>query len=469
MTQTWVDNPADNPADEPATAGDALPLFSLSKDAPHRTDPRAVDSYYADRRLRLRNIVLIGSATIGWNVALQIVTPLIAVRLLDLGVRENVQGTISSINLWAVSFLVMLFGWMSDHTISRLGRRKPYLFVAAPFIIAAISLFPFAAASRAVSLALTLQVVYLLFMDLKNSTFALVLIDCVPGAMLARAMAVVSVVSGLTSFVANRYAAELIHYGDKAPMLLAAGAMALTTAAAAFVREPPVLHPRTAPFRPWSTFRTAAAHDRRLFVLMAGIALLFAFPSVCTQWLWFWSKETLGLSRQDIFQAVSWAGLANVVLSYPIGWVVDRFGGLRVVALFQALCVACFAGTLRVDSKLGRMLLVVAQTVAFPLYWSADILVYKSSPPQSVGAITSTNSCIRNAFLGCLSLLTGWTIYWSGHDYRVGFAIGLALTTVGCALCVFHQFYLTDARTPRASDPRGDPSPALAVPAVAPR
>ena len=439
MTTTWIDNPTD----EPSPTFDALPFYSLSSRLPHRTDDLALERYYSDRRLMRRNIITIGISTIGWSVALQIVSPLIAVRLLDLGVQENIQGTISSINLWAVSFLVMLFGWMSDHTISRFGRRKPYLFIAAPFIIAAISIFPFFATRQYVPLLLMLQVIYLLFMDLKNSTFALVMIDCVPGAVLARAMAVISVVAGAVSFLSNRYAARLLTFGDKAPLLLAAAVMTLTTLVAASVREPPVLSPRKGPFRPWSTFRVSAAYDKRIFILMAGIALLFAFPSVCTQWLWFWSKETLGLTRADIFQAVSWAGLANVLLSYPIGWTVDRFGGLRVVLAFQTLCILCFIAILRTHSKFDLTVLVVMQTITFPMYWSADILVFKSCPPANVGAITSTNSCLRNAFLGCLSMLTGWVIFWCHHDYRIGFALGLVLTTIGCALCCVHQLWFT--------------------------
>ena len=224
-------------------------------------------------------------------------------------------------------------------------------------------------------------------MDLKNSSFALVLIDCVPGPKLARATAVVSVSTGLVSFFANRYAASLMSYGDKAPMLLAAGVMLMTTISAAFVREPPVVHPRRGPFRPWTTFQVAAAYDKRLFVLMAGIALLYAFPSVCTQWLWFWSKETLGFTRQSTFQAVSWAGLANIALCYPIGWVVDRFGGLRVIVAFLALCVLCFAIMLHAHSKADLIFIAVLQSVTYQMYWYADLLVFKSSPSQSIGAI----------------------------------------------------------------------------------
>ena len=217
-----------------------------------------------------RNILLIGTATIGWSVALQVITPLMAVELLDLGVGENVQGTISSINLWAVAFLVMFFGWMSDHTISRHGRRKPYLFLAAPFIICVVTLFPFFSLPRYVVVLLALQGIYLLFMDLKNSTFALVMIDCVPKQVLARSLAVVTMVSGFISFLANRYAADLLKMGEKLPFFAAAMVMCVTTMVAAFVREPPVYHPRSGPFRPWSTFHVTAAFDKRLFSADGG-------------------------------------------------------------------------------------------------------------------------------------------------------------------------------------------------------
>ncbi len=288
-------------------------------------------------------------------------------------------------------------------------------------------------------LLLTLQGLYLLFMDLKNSTFALVMIDCVPGRVLARALSVVAIVTGLVSFAANRYAADLLRLGERAPFLAAAAVMGVTTVLAGLVREPPIYHPPAAPFRPWSTFRVVAAVDRRTFLLMAGIALLDAFPATCGQWLWFWAKQTLGLSRADVFLAVSWAGLANVVLSFPIGWAVDRFGGIRVVVTFMALCVGCFVGLLHVHTRAQFTLLVAAQTVAFPLYWSADIIVFKTCPRADVGAFTSTNSCLRNAFLGGLSLLTGWVIYLHGHDYRLGFAVALALTLAGGLLCCGHQ------------------------------
>jgi len=424
-----------------APAENGVPLWSLSPDSPHRTDPEALEAYYADRRLMWRNLILIGTAMIGWNLSVQLVTPLMAVRLLDLGVRENIQGSISAGNFVAISFLVMLFSWISDHTISRFGRRKPYLFIAAPFIIAAVVLFPLVAAANTVWLLLVMQVIYLLFMDLKNSTFALIQVDCMPRVILARTFAALNIVGGLVGFVVNRNAGKLIALGEWVPYAVAGGVMFITTVAASMVKEPPIYNPRKEAFKPWSTFKVAA-QDKRIFVLIVGMALMMGWMVTYNQWLWFWSKESLGLSRGAVFEAISWAGLLNVVLAYPLGWVIDRYGGLRVVVVYWILCVCCFLILLNVHDKHGLALLAMLQTISVPMYWSFDIMVYKNSPAKDIGSVSATSSCIRNAFQGLVVLVTGWTISWRGGDYRIGFAIGLACSSIGLLFFFLHHWLM---------------------------
>src|SRR5438045_3933861 len=116
---------APDPTHSPARK--EIPLFQISRAATLRTDPAELEAYYKQRKLMWRNVVIIGISNVGWGCVFQIVNPLIVMRLLDLGVRENIQGTMQSANGYAVAFLVMLFSWLSDHTISRYGRRKPYL------------------------------------------------------------------------------------------------------------------------------------------------------------------------------------------------------------------------------------------------------------------------------------------------------------------------------------------------------
>ena len=229
--------------------------------------------YYGNRRLMIRNVTLIGLCNLSWGVAFTITGPLIMLRMLDLGVRENIQATINSVNGWLVSFLVILFSWMSDHTVSRLGRRKPYLFASAPFVIAATMIFPFVDEPTLLWLIVVLYVVKILAMDLNSSTFPLLSIDCVPRHLLAQANSVFTIAGGIVGFVAMRVAGPLLAVAEWLPFVSGGMLMTLTTLTSFWIKEPPIIHPATEPFRPWCTFKVAA-RDKRIFVLMAGVGMV---------------------------------------------------------------------------------------------------------------------------------------------------------------------------------------------------
>ena len=44
-------------------------------------------------------------------------------------------------------------------------------------------------------------------------------------------------------------------------------------------------------------------------MLIIGMALMMGWMVTYDQWLWFWSKDSLGLSRGAVFDAISWAGM----------------------------------------------------------------------------------------------------------------------------------------------------------------
>ncbi|HXR48737.1 MAG TPA: MFS transporter [Candidatus Limnocylindrales bacterium] len=426
-----------------------VPLFSLSRHSPHHTDPQALEAFYADRRLMWWNVIYIGIANLGWALVFGIVGNLMRKKLLDLGVMENIQGTMNGINNLAVMFLVMLFSWMSDHTVSRVGRRKPYFFISAPFIIATVVLFPFFSVAKFVWLLLVMQVISMLFMDLKMSTFSLIMIDCVPRKLLGRTNSIFGIVSGVAGFIAMFEAGWLISLGEWVPYVLGGAVMILTTLCACLIREPPVYHPPKEPFKPWSTFKVAAL-DKRVFVLMAGVALVGAYGYSNVLWQLFWCTEKLKLTLGDIFKVLAWTQLANMALAYPIGWVIDRFGGLKVVVAFFVLNTVCFFCQLHIHDKSGLLLFVLAQTVIGPLYSAADIMVYKSAPEQDVGSITSTNAFFRNAFGGIFSIVSGLVISWAAHNYLVGFILGQIISTIGMVLFFIHAWLIRTGPPPPA-------------------
>ncbi|MEI8195007.1 MAG: hypothetical protein WCI73_03775, partial [Phycisphaerae bacterium] len=127
------------PADSGAPAKAYDPLSMQHELAPE------LQAYYDDRPLMWRNVLSFMFLTIGWNLCFTIVSPLMTLRMNSpqVGMGERMIGFVNAGNSYTVSFLVMYFSWKSDHTISRWGRRIPFLWISAPGIILSVFLFPF--------------------------------------------------------------------------------------------------------------------------------------------------------------------------------------------------------------------------------------------------------------------------------------------------------------------------------------
>ena len=163
-----------------------------------------LQSYYADRKQTWRNLTFISICNLGWGIGPSMFMPLMTLVLYDMGMHERMQGVLGMVNSWLVAYLVMYFSWSSDHTVSRIGRRKIYLMLAAPFIIVPGIVFPWLA-GYGLFTCLIVVAVKMLFSDLKASTFPLLNIDCMPRGFLARSGALLGVISGLAGFLVNRW------------------------------------------------------------------------------------------------------------------------------------------------------------------------------------------------------------------------------------------------------------------------
>src|SRR5579863_3446602 len=118
-----------------------LPAQGQSMDTTEAT-AATLAKFYADRKLMWRNVLWITFGHFGMALSMTIVEPLMSLRLKAIGVSDSGVGLLTSVNLWAVSFLVMYFSWKSDHCTSRLGRRTPFVLLSLPFIAMALVLFP---------------------------------------------------------------------------------------------------------------------------------------------------------------------------------------------------------------------------------------------------------------------------------------------------------------------------------------
>jgi hypothetical protein len=416
---------------------------------PPQAESPELAAYYADTRLLWRNIATIILGNIGFAVCMTLVSPLILLRLRELGASNGMISTMQAANGFVVAFLVLYFSWRSDHTVSRFGRRLPYMWISAPFIVTAVVLFPFLHHMWSL---LILWAVLMLFMDMYASTFPLLMYDCTRRCVLARVQSINNIILAGASFAALQWGMGLRDIGSWMPYVLGAVAMLVCNVATGLiVREPPIRNPATSGFKPWSTFQVGLP-DRRFLWLMAGITLIAAMSVLYNQWIWIFAKERLLLDETLIAKAMSWGSLLPVILALPFGYLVDRFGSLPMLTLFWIGSLAVFAallwltglaGSSSAITQHGMTMTAIVFTVTGCMYFAADIMLVKSSPAADLGSVTACNSFIRNMTHQVVIMgSSGWILKWTDDNYGLVFGIGAVLCTVGYACFLIFRWVM---------------------------
>jgi len=399
------------------------------------TNPALLAEFYADRPLMWRNIILVMIGNLGYGIAFTLISPLMLLHMKACGIEEDWIGSIVAGNYWLVSVLVMYFSWRSDRLVNRFGRRIPFLLAATPAIVATAFLFPF---FQNRTVLITLWIIQILAIDMKASTFSLILIDSVPRKELARLNALSTLVPGLCSFFVLRYGMRLTEIHEALPFVFLAPLVLLTALIAGFgVVEPPIYSPSKENFKPWSTM-AVSWKDKRIIWLMLGVGMISAFHNVYGMWVWLFAKVTLGLDKTVIAETLSWSSLLGVALAYPVGWVIDRFGGRKIVVVYWMLLAVMFTQIMQVHDASGLLLVALISCCALPFAGAADIMVYRSAPPEHMGSITSTNAFLRNTIAGCIAFGSGQLI--RHVSYTAAFIMGICVSTVGLSMFFIHQY-----------------------------
>ncbi len=396
--------------------------------------PTALDLFYADRKLMWGNVGWITFGHFGMALSMTIVEPLMNLRLKAIGVSESSIGLLTSVNLWAVSFLVMYFSWKSDHCTSRLGRRTPFVLLSLPFITLALVLFPMFSQKW---LLISLMLVYFFFNDMKASTYPLLAIDCVSKEVLARVSGLLSVMISLAGFLSSRIGARMADVSPTGVFVSAALIMTSMTLLALWrIKEPPIYHPAEGSFNLLAPIKVAL-RDRRILVLIVAVALLNAFPIIFKTWIWFYARAKLGLSIGDTGVAMSWGMLLQMAVSYPAGWLIDRFGSYIALSIEWTLMLALAVCSTYVTNFNGLVVLTYVFFLFMPLQVAGDAILWKTIDKADIGSYTSTVALVRNFCTGTVVALSGFIIKWSG-SYIVAFWFGFTFSSI--ALVVFFVY-----------------------------
>jgi|CZKL01.1.fsa_nt_gi Na+/melibiose symporter-like transporter len=402
----------------------------------------ALNIFYADRRRMWSNVLWITFGHFGTALSMTIVEPLMNLRLKAVGVSESSVGLLLSLNLWAVSFLVMYFSWKSDHTTSRLGRRTPFTLLALPFIAVALMLFPL---STQKWLLIALMLTYFFFNDMKASTYPLLAIDCVSKEVLARVSGLVAITISMAGFLSTRLGAQMADVYPKGVFVAAAAVMTIMTLIALWrIKEPPVYHPAKSGFNLLAPIKIAC-RDKRILVLIVAVALLNAFPMIFKTWVWFYAKSKLGLTIGDTGLAMSWGLLLQVAFSYPAGWLIDRFGSYLALCIQWVIMLTLVLSSIYVTNSHGLILLMSLYFLFLPLQVAGDTILWKTMDKADTGSYTSTVALVKNFSTGTVIALSGFLIKWTG-SYIVAFWFGFCLSSIALIVFFIYRHLMRNGR-----------------------
>lgn len=400
--------------------------------------------YYSDRKLMWRNVLWITFGHFGSSLSQTILEPLMNLRLKSIGVSQSGVGLIVSINLWAVSFLVMYVSWKSDHCTSRLGRRTPFTLLSLPFILLALVLFPLFTQKW---LLMGLMLIYFFFNDVKASSYPLLGIDCVSKDVLARVSGLVAITISAAGFLSTRIGAKMADTHPARVFFIGATVMTSMTVFALWrIKEPPIYHPAKSSFNLLAPIKIAC-RDKRIMVLILAIALLNAFPMIFKTWVWFYSVSKLHLTIGETGAAMSWGLVLQFLFSYPAGWLIDRFGSYLALTIGWVLMLALALSSISATNYHWLLLLMSLFFLFVPLQVAGDTILWKTMDFADTGSYTSSAALVRNFCTGTVIAISGFLIRWTG-SYIVAFWFGFALSSI--AFIIFFIFRYTMRGEPAA-------------------
>jgi MFS family permease len=144
----------------------------------------------------------------------------------------------------------------------------------------------------------------------------------------------------------------------------------------------------------------------------------------------------LGISKATLGSLTATAYTVSIVSAFAIGWLVDRYGALRVSAsMMSAYCIVALAGYLCIDGAEAFQYVYLAHIIVSGAYFTAAASLPMSLFPTSDFVRYNSTKETMVAFANIIiSTTQGAVLDRSGHDYRLTLAsaTGFSMLTLVC-------------------------------------
>jgi MFS family permease len=360
--------------------------------------------------------------------------------------------------------LVPLLGYHSDRLRSRWGRRRPFLLAIAPVGAAAMLGLAFSPALGALAdaalgpLSPGLRNCNLAFFCLfwtifecagisALSLFTGLVNDVVPSGLLGRFYGGIRVVSLSVGIAFNTWVFALTdqHLFE---ILLGIGLVFGTALllVCLMVKEPAANQAAGARADGWRALTVPRGHILECFAYRPYLWAVAAFMLASVTFNPFntfyqYYAHVAGMSKATLGTLTAWGYATSIASALGIGWLVDRYGAVRVSSIIMGLYFAVAAiGYLCLQNEFSFRVFYLAHVIMSGAWFTAAASMPMALFPK--GQFVQYNSTKDlMVMLGniLVSSVQGPVLDWSGHDYRLTLLSG-ALFSLLCLLCLTRLF-----------------------------
>jgi maltose/moltooligosaccharide transporter len=320
---------------------------------------------------------LLGFGFFGINTIWPLYNAYVPIFLKSFGLSSFVVGAYMTIDNILALVLSPYVGALSDQTVTRLGKRKPYILIGAPLAAFFFFLIP-TFWTKHNFLAVTFSIIIMNFaMALFRSPLIALMPDTTPSQFRSQANGIINFMGGLGAMLAYLSGRFLYETSPVLPFFVGSVLLLLSnTLVILFVKEPAFKAVKSE-LSVKETFKKSHAElleNLKEVVLSKEKSLLFMLVSI---FIWFtgfnaletfftsYAKFYLKLPEQIATGMLGVLSLAFMLFAVPAGYIGARIGRKRSIILGLIITAAClFTGTL-VASKISGEAIVKPFLVLF--------------------------------------------------------------------------------------------------------
>ncbi len=356
----------------------------------------------------------------------------------DFALSATLIGFIMTWDNYLNLFVQPIVGERSDHTRTRLGRRKPWMLVGAPLAAIFFILVPLARSPMGIMFAILLT--NLSMAIFRAPTIAL-LGDLFPAQQRSTANGVINLMGGLGAIAAFVIGGTLYALGRVTPFVFGSVVLlAAITVVLLFVREPQMAAEEATREKGGgfaeNLKEVLQASDRSGLMVLLAILCWFLGYNALETWISSFGKFSLGINEGRMAILTSGLALMFVIFAVPSGLLATRFGKRRIILIGISGLTLLFLYGLVVSNQIMLILLLVPAGFFWALINVNSLpMVYDVGGDARIGAFTGLYYFASSIAAIAGPQVVGVLIDLTGGNYRIMFIFS-ALFMLLAGMCM---------------------------------